>query len=236
MKDDKFEKLMEELRATWRDMDQKLKDSIADVEREVSTAQKWTTKKIQRKLNKPSYRFRHKGMEMQHNFNVEVEDSISAACQELGRMTESEDRSMLERAAEYLEEGACIKMRKKLIKVADRSKFGWGAARHYQADPLADDSDNEKELRRVDKAARRDFEDRKPRGGKRGRRYAPYGQHYQDSWDNPGPSGKRDLPLSAPRPLMSLPLQRQTRPRTLGPCFSCGMFGHLARTCPTKGR
>ena len=73
MEDDKFEKLMEELRATRRDMDQKLKDSIADVECEVSTAQERTTKEIQRKLNKPSYRFRHKGMEMQHIFNVEVE-------------------------------------------------------------------------------------------------------------------------------------------------------------------
>ena len=59
-------------------------------------------------------------------------------------------------------------MRQKLIKVADRSEFGWGAAHHYQADPLADDSDDEKELRRADKAARHDFEDRKPRGGKRG--------------------------------------------------------------------
>ena len=77
-------------------MDQKLKDSIADGKCEMSTAQERTTKKIQRKLNKPSYRFRHKRMEMQHNFNVEVEDSISAARQELGRMTESvggEDRS-----------------------------------------------------------------------------------------------------------------------------------------------
>ena len=35
---------------------------------------------------------------------------------------------------------------------------------------------------------------------------------------------------------MSLAPQRQTRPRVLGPCFVCGQFGHLARTCPTKGR
>jgi len=35
---------------------------------------------------------------------------------------------------------------------------------------------------------------------------------------------------------MALPPQRQTRPRTLGPCFTCGMIGHLARTCPTEGR
>jgi len=215
---------MEELRATWRDMDQKLKDSIADLKREVSTVQERTTKEIQpvqHKLNKPSYRFRYKGMEMQHNFNVEVEDSISAACQELGRMTESVGaKNRSKRAADYLEEGAsALKIWQKLIKVADCSEFGWGAARHYQADPLADDQ--------------HDFEDRKPRGGKRGRRYAPYGQHYTVTGLLGQPWAQRDLPMLAPRPLMLLP---QTRPRSLGPCFTCGMFGHLARTCPTKGR
>jgi len=70
--------------------------------------------------------------------NVEVEDSITLAYQELERMTESmrvEDRSTLERATEYLEESAsALKMRQKLIKVADRSEFGWGVACHYQAD------------------------------------------------------------------------------------------------------
>jgi len=82
MEDNKFEKLMEELCATWRDMDQKLKDSIVDVKCKVSTMQERTTKEIQHKLNKPSYQFRHKGMEMQHNFNVEVENSIISARQE----------------------------------------------------------------------------------------------------------------------------------------------------------
>jgi len=47
MEDNKFEKLMEELHATWHNMDQKLKDSIADVKREVSTMQERTTKEIQ---------------------------------------------------------------------------------------------------------------------------------------------------------------------------------------------
>jgi len=64
-------------------------------------------------------------MEMQHNFNVEVEDSITSARQELERMTKSvraEDRSMLERATEYLEEGSLALQ--KLIKVVDCSEFG----------------------------------------------------------------------------------------------------------------
>jgi len=52
---------------------------------------------------------------------------------------------MLEWAAEYLEEDvSALKMWQKLIKAAGHFEFGWGVACHYQADPLADDSDNEK--------------------------------------------------------------------------------------------
>ena len=175
MEEDKFEKLMAELQTTRREMDVKLTSSIAEVKREVSSVQERTAKDLQRKLNRPSYRFRGKSKEMQHSFNLEVEDSISSARQELERMVASvnaEERSTLEKAAEHLEEGAsALKTRQKLIKIADRSDFGWGVAHHYQTDPLADNSDDEKELRRTDKAARRGFEEketyyRKPRGGK----------------------------------------------------------------------
>jgi len=46
MEDSKFEKLMEELRATRHDVDQKFKDSIADVKHEISTMQEQTTKEL----------------------------------------------------------------------------------------------------------------------------------------------------------------------------------------------
>ena len=35
---------------------------------------------------------------------------------------------------------------------------------------------------------------------------------------------------------MSLTPQRQIRPKVLGPCFTCGAFGHLAASCPLKGK
>ena len=122
-----------------------------------------------------------KGWKCSKTFNIEVEDFISAARQELRgwpSLWGAKDKSTLERATECLEEGvSALKRQQKLIKVVVCSEFGWGASRHYQYiyvyDPLADDSDDEKELRRADKATQHDFEDKKPRGGKRGWRYAP---------------------------------------------------------------
>ena len=46
-----------------------------------------------------------------------------------------------------LEEGEeLITNRQKLIKVADRSEFGWATVEEYVADELADNSDDEKRL------------------------------------------------------------------------------------------
>ena len=231
---------------------EKFDKSITEVKKEVATAQEQTAKDLSHKLNRTSYQFRKKGHEMQYTFNLGVEESISSAQRELEKMAEavqSEGKESLRKATDYLDEGAsALKTRQKHIKVVDRSDFGWGAVQRYQADPLADDSDDEKQLRRADKEAKRDFEEseaynRKTReggwGARRGRRFNPYAysnRHYYDTWDNPSSSGRREAPPPLPpKPLMSLAPQRQSRPKVLGPCFSCGGFGHLARTCPYKG-
>ena len=47
--------------------------------------------------------------------------------------------------------------------------------------------------------------------------------------DQPGPSSRRDVGQT---PATSY----QNRPRMLGPCFRCGVFGHLAASCTAKER
>jgi len=71
MEDEKFELLMSEIRKT--------NASIAEVKREVATAQERAARDLSRKLNRPSYQFRKKGHEMQHSFNIGIEESISSA-------------------------------------------------------------------------------------------------------------------------------------------------------------
>ena len=51
--------------------------------------------------------------------------------------------------------------RQKLIKIADRSEYGWGVVAEYTADELADDSDDEKRLEKAEKAAERKAAKRK---------------------------------------------------------------------------
>ena len=43
--------------------------------------------------------------------------------------------------------------RQKLIRLADRSDLGWRVVQHYVADPIADDMEDEKRIRRATKAA-----------------------------------------------------------------------------------
>ena len=52
--------------------------------------------------------------------------------------------------------------------------------------------------------------------------FSPY------STDQPGPSARRDVGQTPAMP------SSQGRPRVLGPCFRCGVFGHLAAACTAK--
>jgi len=152
MEDEKFELLMSELCQTREKFDK----SIAEVKKEVATAQERTAKDLSHKLSRTLYQFWKKGHEMQYTFNLGIEESISSAQRELGKMAEAVQSESWKKATDYLDEGAStLKMRQKHIKVADRSDFGWGAVRRYQTDPLADDSNDEKQLRRADKEAKR---------------------------------------------------------------------------------
>ena len=94
---------------------------------------------------------------MQYTFNLGMEESILSAQRELERLApavDSEGKESSKKAADYLEEGvSTLKTHQKHIKVADCSDYGWGVV--YQANPLADDSDNEKQLCRADKKQRK---------------------------------------------------------------------------------
>ena len=70
--------------------------------------------------------------------------------------------TVIDQTRSHLEEGLqMIAERQKLIKLADRSEFGWGLVAEYTADELAYNSDDEKKIEKAEKAAERKAAKRK---------------------------------------------------------------------------
>ena len=133
----------------------------------------------------------------------------------------SEDQqTALTKAMTELNEGTkVVAVRQKHIKIADRSKLGWGVVAAYKNDELAEDSDNEKRLFKAEKEAERRQQKKKRRinhmTGSRKRPDAGAGPEV--------PAGRGGGAGSRPPPF---------RPRLIGPCFRCSEFGHLVASCP----
>jgi len=100
--------------------------------------------------------FRRKGNERQYRFNESLQEQFQVTHARLEEATNSEYSflqvlSGLRQALLAVEEGMrLLKLRQKAIRLADRSEFGWSLVAEYDADELADDSNDE---RKIEKAA-----------------------------------------------------------------------------------
>ncbi len=117
-----------------------------------------------------------------------------------------------------------------MIRLADRSEFVWAVVSEYEADVLASDSDDEKRIDKAEKAAEcKSLKRKRQRGAAR-----PITRR-GTAWSRPPLSLQAQL---AP-PTKVLPvigrgapaLAAQYQQCGLGPCFACGDFGHLRRSC-----
>ena len=106
-------------------------------------------------------KFKRKGNEKQFKFNEEVAEKIQEAAMELQSVVVPAEAEavnvpmrVLEKAKKAITEGmSSIQDRQKLIRIANRSDFGWDVVQEYQADELAADCDDEKKLSKAEKAA-----------------------------------------------------------------------------------
>ena len=224
-----FQELMGEIKASRTDF----QGQIAHLKREVQTVQERTSSEVAQKIGKSTYQFKRKGNEVQFGFNSGIEESMSSARRELKKIKGVGDahKEALKKVDSFLEEGMkSLEKRQKHIKVADRSDYGWATVEHYDSHPLADNSNDEKRLEKAEKEAECVANKRRRGGGAGAKR--------KRSWsDTGGPSSRREpqaLQLATPLPPVPQGQGGQPRPRILGPCFTCGGFGHLARTYPKK--
>ena len=158
MEQDKFDKLMVEIQNSRSGVEEKLAATVAEMKREVSTAQEKTSLGLTRRMASSSYQFKKKEHEHQFMFNTELKDMLSSAKTELARV-DAEDQAVLQRVQAQLDEGLrALVTWKKFIKIADKSEFRWATVKYYQSNQLVSGSDDEKDLSRAEKEARKDAE------------------------------------------------------------------------------
>lgn len=124
----------------------------------------------------------------------------------------------MEKAKEALKKGTSLVWRRiKLIRIADKSEFGWETVNQYEADKLASNSEDDKRIYRSKRRADKKHKEKK-------KKKSP-----------PVRSGLSSTStLSAAYPIPSLVSNRGLLRSSLGPRFACGKFGHLQTKCPQR--
>ena len=206
---------------------------------------------MKRKLKKQeekTVKFEKKGHEMQHTFNIELMDLIEETKDAIRRQKVTKATGLLDAMTEKLE------YRQKLIKIADRSKFGWLTVAEYQKDNLAKDDADEKGMKDSEKGAEKiDREIKakeKEKAEKEKARFHPYrglpssssstitkkGQQPDSRFrSNNGSGGSGSSPRFRNAPQHSYSNNNANNRRSNDrPCFECGRRDHVVRDCPYR--
>ena len=234
---DQVSLLLSAINSSKRVVDQQL----AEFCREIQCSTKEASDKLSRKLKsgRSVLEFKRKGNEKQYTFNEEVYERLDLAETEL---TKSSLRSLPKEASSPIRHAkdALAKGKKllKLILLVDRSDHGWDVVKNYEADELAEGSEDEKKIQKVEKAAQKEAEKRAATGKKSAKgnkrpflytrdfRPGGFGASYT-TWPDPRSA------FLAPFTPSSYSGSRSSRPvAPVGPCHSYGEFGHLHYACP----
>ena len=222
-------------------MEQQLTEFRAEVRRDQQVA----TDKISRKVRKTkNLEFKQKGNEDQFRFNEQLDEKLDEVMEEMEKLPEPTDlpsrmQSPVRRAKEALLEGKeALDCHQKMIRLADRSEYGWELVKEYAADELADGSDDEKKIRKAEKEAEKKVAGRRKAAANKNKRsfrqtaprpaYRSQGAIVQPFYE-PRPSSFRQIESGA---VSRGRLSKGSGP--IGPCHICHEYGHLQYTCSKR--
>ncbi|XP_038071245.1 uncharacterized protein LOC119740116 [Patiria miniata] len=157
--------------------------------------------------------FKRDGNQQQFSHCEKVLTLIETSLQNIETLDLDEAKSNLKEAIKATKE------RQKLIRLADRSELGWGVVKEYVADTLAEDSSDEKRIKKAEKAAAA----KKPAPKKRA---SSSSRPYQTK------TMAANMRTATPfRQQYFRPYQGAYHDNRI--CFQCGIQGHVRTTCPS---
>ena len=175
--------------------------------------------KLERELRnvRGSKDFKKAGNEIQYLFNQELQGKIEDCIECFEHESKVSATKSLKDCLQL------IRKRQKLVKIADKSEFGWLVAREYDEDEIASNSDDDKRLKKAEKAAMAKYKRKSQKNVRRlDARYSgfnskPYGpggfREYNQQW-------QRNQHFRSPYYIVpSFNPARQW-------CFACGNYGH----------
>ena len=211
------ERIVAKLRRTQKELNNRLKALANQVDKEGD-----------------SYKWRKEGLRIQHELGLKILQKCQAGLAAL-------DNNQINLAREYLKAAIDIQAgRNKELRIADESKGGWETVAAYRSHPVADNTSDDKRIRRADKigkervAAKQKKNNNKPYRRPRFNN-RPYRAPYQDDGDQ-----ERDYYRSYGSNRSQNAGQRQSyapdrrRPTSQSVCFHCGVQGHWQSNCPNR--
>ena len=134
---------------------EQMEAKFSKLREDMSASQEQATQEVIKTFKQQNeYSFRKKGNHIQYQFNAAVDASLQVA-KKLSKLqpTNGQEQAALKRVSDSLEEGiAAISERQKKIKLADRLDYGWEMVATYKKNELAENSDNEKKIKKAEKS------------------------------------------------------------------------------------
>ncbi|CAH1783731.1 unnamed protein product [Owenia fusiformis] len=222
--------------ATLLQVKELLKDSFTSFKRELKEETETQSTKLFKKFRADSndnIDLKNRGNRKQHEFNIQVANSIEEAAEYLKRAEQATDfekqQQLLDEVKRCNTEGiSLLHKRNKLIRLADGSETGWLAVDEYEQKPIASDSEDDKRLKQSDREAARKLKSRKAksggrysyfrygRGGFRGGRGSSTPPNTESNQWQQGAGGGNGF-------------KRTPKPSDI--CFRCGQTGHWSYMC-----
>jgi len=206
-----------------------IKSEFASLKRNFESQSEETAKQAAKRLKQDlEIDFKYKSNKEQFQFNNDISEGLLRVEKLVQGGRQDEALASIEPLLEQL------KTRQKHIRMADRSEGGWTTVEEFKKDELAEDSEEERKMRRSEGRAIQKIKRKRQETKTFGRRppsatYTPTAANFMQTGNNTSQPFRQ--------PFQGTP-GGYSRPRTAGPydvCFKCGGISHWRKDCPLRG-